>query len=95
MGRKIERILEVRHRLEKKVHKLCDGNIREYAYDQYFLSTYIHVPKGWVEQGYTKYRLIAVDKAHSFLIIPHNISRQEIIELRKKLKSLLKEVREK
>jgi len=90
MGRKLERILEVRHRLEKKIHKLCDGNVKEYVYDQYFLSTYIHVPKGWVDQGYTRYRLIAVDKAHSFLIIPENVSRQEIIELRRKLGQFIK-----
>ena len=94
MGRKRERLLEVRHRLEKKVHKLTDGNIREYAYDQYFLSTYIHIPKDWVEKGYTRFKLIAVDKAHSFLIVPENISRQEIIELRRRLKSMLKQVKE-
>jgi len=94
MGRKRERILEVRHRLDKKVHKLCDGNIKEYVYDQYFLSTYIHIPKSWVEDGYTMFRLIAVDKAHSFLIVPENISRQEIIELRRRLKSMLKQVKE-
>ena len=94
MGRKQERILEVRHILAKKTHKLTDGSYKEYAYDQYFLSTYIHVPKSWVEEGYTKFRLIAVDKAHSFLIVPENISRQEIIELRRKLKSMLKQVKE-
>jgi len=94
MGRKRERVLEVRHRLEKKIHKLTDGNIREYAYDQYFLSTYIHIPKSWIEEGYTRFKLIAVDKVHSFLIVPENISRQEIIELRRKLKSVLKQVKE-
>jgi len=93
MGRKIERTLEVRHRLEKKVHKLTDGSYKEYVYDQYFLSTYIHVPKSWVDEGYTRYKIIAVDKAHSFLIIPENISKQEIIELRRKLKSMLKQVK--
>jgi len=90
MGRKLERIIEVRHRLEKKVHKLVDGNVKEYVYDQYFLSTYIHVPKSWVEKGYTKFRLIAVDKAYSFLIVPESMSRQEIIELRRKLRQFIK-----
>ena len=94
MGRKQERILEVRHILAKKTHKLTDGSYKEYAYDQYFLSTYIHVPKNWVEEGYTRFKLIAVDKAHSFLIIPENVSRQEIVELRRKLKSVLKQVKE-
>ncbi|MHC1628923.1 MAG: hypothetical protein ACXQTI_08850 [Candidatus Nezhaarchaeales archaeon] len=94
MGRKRERVLEVRHILAKKTHKLTDGSYKEYAYDQYFLSTYIHVPKSWVEEGYRTFKLIAVDKAHSFLIIPENVSRQEIIELRRKLKSLLKQVKE-
>jgi len=94
MGRKQERVLEVRHILAKKTHKLTDGNVKEYVYDQYFLSTYIHIPKSWVEDGYTRFKLIAVDKAHSFLIVPENISRQEIIELRRKLKSILKQVKE-
>jgi len=90
MGRKTERSLEVRHQLAKKKHKLSDGSYKEYTYDQYFLSTYIHVPKSWIEDGYKRFKIIAVDKAHSFLIIPENISRQEIIELRKKLKSMLR-----
>jgi len=90
MGRKIERVLEVRHILAKKKHKLTDGSYKEYAYDQYFLSTYIHVPKTWIDEGYTRFKIIAVDKAHSFLIIPENVSRKELIEIRKKLKSMLK-----
>ena len=93
MGRKIERVLEVRHILAKKKHKLTDGSYKEYAYDQYFLSTYIHIPKSWVDEGYTRYKIIAVDKAHSFLIIPENVSRKELIEIRKKLKSMLKKLR--
>lgn len=93
MGRKLERVLEVRHFLAKKTHKLADGNTKEYVYDQHFLSTYIHVPKSWVEDGYTRFKLLVVDKAHSFLIIPENVSKQEIIELRKKLKQIMKVVK--
>lgn len=94
MGRKKERVLEVRHQQARKTHKLSDGTYREYAYDQYFISTYIHVPKGWVEDGVRAYRLIAIDEARSFLLIPTNFSRSDIIEIRKALKRLMKEAGE-
>jgi len=95
MGRKIERVLEVRHRVEKKTHKLAEGKTKEYVYDQYFLSLYVHVPKSWVEEGYKSFRLIAVDKAHSFIIVPENVSENELKELRKKIKNMLKSMKAK
>lgn len=70
MGRKRVRILDVKHMLVHKSLKLSNGNQREYVYDQYFISTFIHIPKGWYEEGCTKYKLIAVDEARSFILIP-------------------------
>jgi len=87
-----ERTIKTRSIIKRITHKLVDGNIKEYEIEYNFLSTYLHVPKSWIDEGVKEFRIIRIDDAKSYLIIPKDTKKEHIRLIRKALSKIYREI---
>ncbi|MHA1482497.1 MAG: hypothetical protein ACTSQA_03555 [Candidatus Heimdallarchaeaceae archaeon] len=87
-----ERMIKTRSIIKRITHKLSDGNIKEYEIEYHFISTFLHIPKSWITEGIKEFKIIRIDDARSFLIIPKNTKKEHINIIRKVLSKIYRDI---
>lgn len=87
-----ERIVKTRSIVKHITYKRSDGSIKEYEIEYNFISTFLHVPKSWISEGIKEFKIIQIDKARSYLIIPKNTKKEHINIIRKVLSKIYRDI---
>ncbi|CCG27842.1 hypothetical putative RHH DNA-binding protein [Alphaspiravirus yamagawaense] len=93
MGWKRLKERAIKSRVIKTTHRLVDGSLKEYQRINYYFQMYFSIPEWWLKEETKRYEILQVEKARSFLVLPQDITLEELESLRREISSLIRKAR--